>query len=129
MSVGASSLITYAKQDFVSDFFSGTNVFNTLRQVHGVFARLAPAEPLVLLVEADATVTTGHVGATTAASTTRPGFAGLIEADIEPVQGLHFIPAVETWIQGDYSQPLGSTPTTTGKAFSAWAGVLWCGIL
>lgn len=125
MSVGASSLVNFAKQDFISDYFSGENLFNTIRQVHGVFARLAPVEPLVLLVEADATVITGNVGTPTAPSTTMPGFAGLIEADIEPVQGLHLIPAVETWVQGDYTPPGGTSPATTGKAFSAWAGVLW----
>jgi hypothetical protein len=125
MSVGASSLVNFAKQDYLFDAFSGANVFNTVRQVHGVFARLAPVEPLVLLIEADATITTGNIGATTAAATTMPGFAGLIEADIEPIQGLHFIPAVETWIQGDYQQSLGTSSPTTGKAYSAWAGVLW----
>ena len=122
MSVGASSLVNYARQDYLSNT-EGFALFNTVRQVHGVFGRLAPAEPLVLLVEADATITTGRTGATTAPATTAPGFAGLIEADIEPIQGLHLIPAVETWIQGDYAAGPGST--TTGKSYSGWAGVLW----
>jgi hypothetical protein len=122
MSVGASSLVNFAKQDYLSDT-EGFALFNTIRQVHGAFARLTPAEPLVLLIEADATITTGSAGATTAPATTMPGFVALIEADIEPVQGLHFLPAVETWIQGDYATPTGGV--TTGKSYSAWAGVLW----
>jgi hypothetical protein len=121
--VGASSLVNFAKQDYLSNALFKTGLFNTVRQVHGAFARLSPAEPLVLLVEADATITTGSAGAATAPATTMPGFAGLIEADIEPVQGLHFIPAVETWIQGDYPTPTGGV--TTGKSFSGWAGALW----
>jgi hypothetical protein len=122
VSLGASSLVTYAKLDYVYDTVFQTSLFNAIRQVHGVFARVVPAKPLVLLIEADATITTGNVGATAAPSTTMPGFAGLIEGDIEPVQGLHFIPAVETWIQGDYAA---GPQTTTGKSFSGWAGVLW----
>ncbi len=121
-SVGASSLVNYARQDYLSDTL-GAALFNTVRQVHGVFARLAPAPPLVLLVEADATVTTGSAGATTAPRTTAPGFAGLVEADLELTQGLHLLPAVETWIQGDYAA--GAGPATTAKSYSAWAGVLW----
>jgi hypothetical protein len=124
MSVGASSLVNFAKQDLLTATPPAIPLFNTIRQVHGVFARLTPVEPLVLLVEADALITTGNGGSATAAASTMPGFAGLIEADIEPIQGLHLIPAVETWVQGDYTAVVG-TPATTGKAYSAWAGVLW----
>ena len=126
MSVGVSSLVNFAKQDLLSAAYGEGTLFNTVRQVHGVFARLAPVEPLVLLVEADATITTANVGTATTPATTAPGFVGLIEADIEPTQGLHFIPAVETWIQGDYAQPGAmAMGVVTGKAYSAWAGVLW----
>ncbi len=113
---GLSSMVTYAKTDFV--YLTDS----TIRQAHGLFARLAPVEPLVFLIEADALINTTARGANE--SGTSPGFAATVQADIEPVQGLHLIATGETWIAGNTPGAPGA-PTTTAKSFSGGAALLW----
>ena len=117
MAVGVSSMITYAKQDFAN------LTPNTLRQVHGVFARLSPVEPLVLLVEADALIT--KVGQTMVATPgTSGGFVGMVQADVEPVQGLHLIATGEAMVQnGVVTDP--TQPGATVKSFDGGLAALW----
>lgn len=91
--VGVSSLITHAAEDIV------LHQPNT-RQAHGVFARLAPWTPLVVMAEADLTVDDPTGGPRAV------GVATMVQADVEPLQGLHLIATGETW------RPGGTLPTT-----------------
>lgn len=97
---GVSSLVTHAARDLY------TRLPDT-RQAHGVFGRWAPVKPLVLLAEADLL----HHSVTSAT-----GYATLLQADVEPVQGVHLTAAGE-------NQRLGGTSTDT--SWSAWLGAGW----
>ncbi|MES1209101.1 MAG: hypothetical protein ABUS79_24450 [Pseudomonadota bacterium] len=101
--VGASSLVTHAAEDLV------LHAADT-RQAHGVFARVAPWTPLAVQGEADITIDdpTGGPHAT--------GVATMLQADVEPVQGLHLIGTGETW------RPGGTEPETS---YGAWASADW----
>jgi hypothetical protein len=77
------------------------------RQAHGVFGRWAPVEPLVLLAEVDLL----HHSATSAT-----GYASMLQADVEPIQGLHLIATGE-------NMRLGGTSTST--SWSGWLGAGW----
>src|SRR6187399_487 len=70
---GVSSFYTYAKRDRV------TLESNIARGAHGVFTRLALADPLALLAEADIMTD----------STRSLGYVGFVQADYEVIQGLH----------------------------------------
>jgi hypothetical protein len=105
-------MVTYA----LTDYLFGTQ--HTIRQAHGVFTRLAPVEPLVILAEADAYITTsdttsGGMGGTS------PSFVSALQADVEPTQGLHIVVTGETMVQGN--SPMGGTAASYG----AWTGLLW----
>jgi hypothetical protein len=108
--IGASSMVTYAGTDWVN-----TQLHHVIRQAHGVFTRVAPKEPLVIMAEVDATVTTAD--ATGGGSTTMPGMVGLVQADIEPTQGLHIVVTGETMVQ--------SVSGNTMQMYGAWGGVMW----
>ncbi len=101
--IGLSSLVTRATKDLV------LNVPNT-RQGHGIFARATPWTPLVLLGEADLTIQdpTGAPHAT--------GVATFLQADVEPLQGLHLLGTGETW------RPGGPEALTS---YGAWGSVDW----
>jgi hypothetical protein len=108
---GVSSLVTYAAVDVVY----GTP--HTIRQVHGLFTRLAvPKTPLVVLAEADALITTSDV-TTSGSGGTSPGMVGMLQADVEPTQGVHLMATGETWVQG--------ASTGTAKSFSSYLTALW----
>jgi hypothetical protein len=116
---GLSSMVTYA----VTDYLDGTP--HTIRQAHGVFTRLAPVEPLVIMAEADATVTTSDtvtMGATTTGGTV-PGMVSALQADVEPTQGLHLVFTGETMVQANV--PMGPGGNGTAVSYGGWAGVLW----
>jgi hypothetical protein len=74
--VGACSLVTHATADILTQT-------NTTRQAHGIFARAAPIQALVLLGEFDALLvsSTGTPG--------RTGYVGFLQLDAEPIQGVH----------------------------------------
>jgi len=101
--VGVSSLVTHAERDIV------LGVPNT-RQAHGLFVRLSPWTPLVVLGEADVTVNDPTGGPLAV------GLATLLQADVEPVQGLHLIASGETWRPGG---------TETNTTYGAWGAVDW----
>jgi hypothetical protein len=117
---GVSSMVTYAGQDHQ------LRTPHTIRQLHGLFTRLAPVEPLVFLAEADAYIITsdatmGGMGGTS------PGMVGALQADVEPTQGLHFVVTGETWIQSNIPTSSGLAPPSGGltEVFGLWTGVLW----
>jgi hypothetical protein len=97
---GVSSLVTHAARDLYLRL-------PDTRQAHGVFGRWAPVEPLVLLAEVDLL---RH------SATSATGYATLLQADVEPVQGIHFTAASE-------NMRLGGTSTST--SWSAWLGAGW----
>ena len=115
-SAGLSSKLTYAK----TDYLYGTS--NPIRQAHGLFARLAPREQIVIFAEADATIDISTKSST--GGGTSPGGVGLLQADIEPIQGLHIIATGETWITGNTVLPGGTKPTTA-KSFGGGGAIQW----
>jgi hypothetical protein len=103
VAIGASSLITHAAKDIV------LAVPNT-RQAHGLFARAVPWTPLVLMAEGDLTVD-DPTGAPHAV-----GVATMLQADVEPLHGLHLIATGETWRPGG---------TLTSTFYGGFGAVDW----
>jgi hypothetical protein len=99
---GASSLVTHAAKDLY------LKVPDT-RQAHGIYARYAPVTPLVLMAEGDVVVN----------SATGTGYATMLQADVEPIQGLHFIATGEV---GANAPQIGAG---SGSSYSGWLGVNW----
>jgi hypothetical protein len=117
--VGVSSMLTYAKADYVDPLHSA----NTIRQVHGAFARLGPKEWVAILAEADALITTTSGNAISTGGTS-PGFVSTVQVDFEPTQGVHLIATGETWIQsGVVLSP--TSPGITAKSFAGWLSAQW----
>jgi hypothetical protein len=83
--LGVSSLYTYAQRDRVS------LESNVARGANGIFTRLALADPLALLGEADLLTD----------STRSLGYVGFVQADYEVIQGLHGMVTVE-WLDQGY---------------------------
>lgn len=100
--VGLSSLVTHAANDLY------LQVSNT-RQAHGTFLRVAPWRPLVVLAEADLVLQSP------AGLDSFVGYASLLQADVEPWQGLHFMSSVES-----YKQKAG-----IGQSLAWWLGTNW----
>jgi hypothetical protein len=117
---GVSSMVTYAKTDFQM------STPNTIRQLHGVFTRLAPVAPLVVLAEADAYIITSDATSSGGGGTS-PGMVGAIQADVEPTQGLHVVVTGETWLQSNVPSSTGLAPPSGGltQIYGVWAGLLW----
>lgn len=113
VALGVSSMLTYASMDYQNQ------TPNTLRQLHGAFARLAPVEALVIMAEGDAMIIKSDPAAGGIGGGTSPGFVSMLQADVEPVQGLHLIATGEAWVMGSYAG------MSTAKSFSAWGSVLW----
>lgn len=101
--VGVSSLVTR------TDYDLNLHVPST-RQAHGVFGRVSPLTPLVLLGEFDVLLDAP------AGLSSSQRWVGLLQADVEPLQGLHFIGAGEAISAG-----LG----TSQRSWGGWLGVDW----
>ena len=101
LALGVSSLATHAARDLL------LKAPNT-RQAHGLFARYAPWKPLVLIGEGDVLVQ--H----TPGSAKLVGLASMLQADVEPVQGLHFMLTGETY-----------TPGKQAQSYGGWLGSAW----
>ena len=79
LALGASSLVTHRDLDTVT-------LKETWRQAHGVFGRWAtPYQPLVLLTEWD------YVFESSRDSFYKRGLVAYVQADWEPIQGMHFM--------------------------------------
>jgi hypothetical protein len=105
LAIGVSSLVTHAEKDLdleVPDW----------RQAHGAYVRSSPFKPLVLMAEGDVIANT--TSPTSAASSL--GFTSMLQADVEPVQGVHLIGT------GESLSPGGVAPHSS---FGAWAAVHW----
>jgi hypothetical protein len=103
LAIGASGQFTRARRDL---FFRVTNY----RHVNGVFVRYAPSRAVVLMAELDSVYQSltwnGHRG----------GYAAMIQADWEPVQGVHLMATGETKNDG----AVGETPS-----YGAWVSSIW----
>jgi len=82
----------------------------TLRQAYGGFARFAPWRPLVLQLEADLLLE-NQLGT----GVRHTGHAEWLQADLEPIRGLHLFGALE-------GMKTGSTPELQR---GAWGGLWW----
>lgn len=117
VAAGVSSLVTVAQADRVS-----LEQAKTLRGAHGVFARFAPTQPVVVLLEADALHATRR----------DLGYVGFAQLDYELVQGLHVGGTGEALDIG-YEKTAGSiagidTPRTVGVGkprFGGWLTADW----
>ena len=101
--LGVSSLVTYAAEDVY------LRVANT-RQAHGVIVRASPLQPLVVLGEGDVIIQSPS------GLQRWTGLATMLQADLEPWQGLHIIGTGETYASG---QP------GTATSWSVWGGLDW----
>lgn len=107
--IGASSQLTFSNADVATLVRE-----DTTRGAHGVMARLSPVKPLVLMVEMDVL----HQ------SRRDLGYVGLLQADVEPIQGLHFIATGEILDGGQLSGGAAS-PGSGEPRFGGWVSVNW----
>jgi hypothetical protein len=104
LGVGVSSLVTHRDTDPVF-------LTQTWRQSHGLFARWAtPYQPLVLLAEAD------YVQRSPKDHLTSKGTVGYVQADYEPLQGVHFVVTGEAQHYGVHGTPW---------SWGAWVSEIW----
>jgi hypothetical protein len=101
--LGISSLITGTG----ADLSTGTPA---TRHAHGVFARFAPLERLALLAEVD------FLAFQTKGQLDRLGFAALLQADFDLMQGLHLMGTFEGAHTGSGER---------GPSLGGWASLAW----
>jgi hypothetical protein len=102
--LGISSLITFAKYGLTNDSLP------TTRHAHGLFARIATSETFAILAEAN------FLAWQTPVTVDRIGFASMLQADFEPMKGLHLIGSVEAGHKGNNER---------GPSLGAWLSVSW----
>jgi hypothetical protein len=109
--LGVSSLITHADED---RFVLGSS--NT-RQAHGLTARYSPVKPLVLMAEGDYLLSTQR----------RPGYVGMLQADLEFAQGFHGMLTGEMLDQGKLTTEAGIAPAKGAgdPKFGGWVTFNW----
>jgi hypothetical protein len=103
--LGFSSLMTYAS----SDLAKGTSLF---RQAHGPYTRYTIFKPLVILAEVDLLANSFKD------TKTYTGWTGFLQADVEPIQGVHFMGTGEFLRSG--LNDFGDERTNFGLWGSAW---------
>jgi hypothetical protein len=118
LGVGASSLVTHANRGV--DPNGVALPADLIRQAHGVFARWAPVAPLVIALESnllhDSQPPTFLNGATNAT-----GLVNQLQADVEPVQGLHLVAIGELLTPpADLPGPGGARPWLRGWGYVDW---------
>jgi hypothetical protein len=103
LAIGGSSLFTRATRDLV---FNVTDY----RYANGLFLRWSPIEPVVLLAEGDwiyqSLTWNGHRG----------GYAGFVQIDVEPKQGLHVMLTGESMDVGNSGEP---------PSYGGWLSAVW----
>lgn len=118
VAVGASALATYA--DLArNDLDASLNADHIGRYAYAMHGRIAPVKQLVILAEADALVnsqpfTDGHAN-------NHFGLAGLLQADIEPYQGIHIVATGEIF-NGHIHETNNVYDSTT---VVGWIGAWW----
>ena len=106
LALGVSSLTTRARYDIDS------RQPGFWRQAHGVFGRWAVARPVVLMGEADVLVNSSRE------QDAGLGYTGLLQADVEPVQGLHVL------LSGEALKTVGGAGTSVGAGLGVGFVVL-----
>jgi hypothetical protein len=101
--IGASSRVTFAAADPIALTPEATTL-----QAHGIFARIVLSRPIYVQAEFDGLMRSRHDF----------GYAGLVQLNVEPVQGLHFIGTNE--ILDDGKDRTGAAAPGAGKP--AWGG-------
>jgi hypothetical protein len=101
--LGVTSLFTSAKRDVVE-------LITRRRQAHGVFARVVPAKPLVVMLEMDLLLDS------LVDEPIRSGSASMLQADWEVVQGVHLMATGEVL----HEAQLGAGTSVGGWASFAW---------
>ena len=96
LAVGVSSLTTRARYDI------DTVEPGFWRQAHGVFGRWAVVQPVVVMAEADVLVNSSRE------QSAAMGYTGLLQVDVEPVQGLHLL------VSGEALRPVRGVGTNLG---------------
>ncbi len=102
LAVGMSSLVSVAQADAAT-----LENQQTVRQAHGLFARWAPVEPFVVLVEGDGLVKTRR----------ELGYTGFLQLDWELIQGLHLGTTGEVLDAGYETHPASGTPLPRARGF------------
>ncbi|APR81599.1 Hypothetical protein A7982_06948 [Minicystis rosea] len=101
--IGLSSMITYASYDVTAK----EAVF---RQAHGLFARFLPAKPVVIMAEGDVLVRSPR------GAPFKLGATGMLQVDVEPVQGVHLIGTGEV---------LDESIATQAPSLGGWLSLQW----
>ena len=103
LAVGVSSLLTYTPTDMTAQA-------PAFRHAHGAFARYTPVKALVLSAEIDMLLRSPKNAAYDA------GGVIFIQADVEPVQGVHLIATLESRDEAFAKGP---------PSYGAWGSVMW----
>lgn len=107
--LGGSSLITHANND--------VQLATALwRQAHGLFGRWTPAKSVVVMAESDLLLFSQPAPSANLAAINNFGNATFLQIDLEPWQGLHFMPTGEVYLN-KAAQP--------GVSMAAWASLAW----
>jgi hypothetical protein len=106
LALGWSSLVLHAAEDLE---LGGP----AWRQAHALSARYSPAAPVVLMAEADLLFQSQPNGVNDT------GYASVLQADFEVLQGLHLIAA------GEATNPTPKEPDTMNPVFRGWGSVNW----
>jgi hypothetical protein len=108
LAIGVSSMIVHATIDLLAQ----TPVW---RHAHGAFGRWSPWKPLVLLAEGDMLLRSqppaGSQGATSAL-----GYASMLQADVELIQGLHAMGTGESY---------NADTKSLDRSYAAWGTLAW----
>jgi hypothetical protein len=114
VAVGAGSLLTHAEADVVL-----LDEAETWRHSHGVFVRWVPASQIAVLGEGNVLLR----------SRRDPGYVGFLQADYEPLQGLHVILTGEVLDLGYRPDPLAALrrrqPGNGAPRLGGWLTVAW----
>ena len=103
LAFGVSSLIAHSAED--------RYLYTPLwRQAHGVTARYSPFKELVLMTETDALFRSQPSKSLTT------GVASMLQADVEPIQGLHLVGTGELKDE---------QPSLMPPSYALWGGVAW----
>ena len=110
VAVGASSLVTHSHRDV---FYAAP----LYRHAHGLFGRFVPWKPLTLLAEADFLFNSQDPKQTLAGrAVNQGGYASLLQADLEVIQGLHLIATGESTLPAVHN---------AYSSYSAWGSLAW----
>lgn len=108
LAIGASSMIVHASLDL----FAQTPVW---RHAHGLYGRWSPWKPLVVMGEGDMLLLSQPADPTHAAINAY-GYASMLQADVEAVQGLHLMGTGEAF---------NADTKNSERSYAAWGSLAW----